>query len=114
MKEPEPEPEPEPPARPLPTNVHDRLADSSTFTGAHRQRFDPTTGKGRGLAGRDPAVKGAGTHSIRGDGSAAGVVVHDVSQLYRPDVRGKVTRNLQSLVVNVLVCCSGTAAACLW
>ena len=45
-----PEPEPEP-ARPLPTNVHDRLADSSTFTGAHRQRFDPVTGKGRGLAG---------------------------------------------------------------
>jgi len=33
-------------------SIFDKLTDTSQYTGAHKQRFD-STGKGRGLAGRD-------------------------------------------------------------
>ena len=40
--------------------VLDKLTDAAQYTGAHKARFD-ADGRGRGLAGRDPAPKGAGT-----------------------------------------------------
>ena len=40
--------------------VPDKATDAAQYTGAHKARFD-TDGRGRGLAGRDPAPKGAGT-----------------------------------------------------
>jgi hypothetical protein len=66
---------------PLAVPIHERLSDASTFTATHKHRFD-RTGKGRGLDGRDVTAKGRGTHSI-----AAISPVHDVSQLFRPQVR---------------------------
>ncbi|KAJ3364041.1 hypothetical protein GGF32_002815 [Allomyces javanicus] len=33
-------------------SVFDRLTNPSKYTGTHKERFDPATGKGRGLAGR--------------------------------------------------------------
>ena len=35
-------------------SIFDKLTDASLYTGAHKQRFD-STGRGRGLAGRDAA-----------------------------------------------------------
>jgi hypothetical protein len=42
-------------------NVYDRLTNTKGFTGTHKHRFDET-GKGRGIAGRDSAALGQGTH----------------------------------------------------
>ena len=44
-------------------NIFDRLTDSSQYTGAHKHRFD-STGKGRGLEGRDRTAVGRGTFKI--------------------------------------------------
>lgn len=37
----------------------DRLTDTSQYTGSHKHRFD-ASGRGKGIAGRDLAAKGAG------------------------------------------------------
>ena len=48
----------------------------------HRHRFDPKTGKGKGLGGRDSVQKGSGHSAVAGyDGGA----VHDLSQITRPE-----------------------------
>ena len=47
--------------RPASSKVYNRLTDPNGFTGAHRHRFDPETGQGRGLDGRDSISKGGGT-----------------------------------------------------
>jgi len=41
-------------------NIYDKLTDISLYTGVHKHRFDPSTGKGRGLQGRDSIPKGGG------------------------------------------------------
>jgi hypothetical protein len=41
-------------------SVFDRLSDSSSFTGSHKHRFDPVTGKGKGAIGRSLPAKGPG------------------------------------------------------
>ena len=41
-------------------SIFDRLTDSSQFTGAHKHRFDPETGQGRGKAGRTEAHERVG------------------------------------------------------
>jgi hypothetical protein len=38
-------------------NIYDRLTDTSQYTGTHKHRFD-SSGRGRGLAGRDRISKG--------------------------------------------------------
>jgi hypothetical protein len=40
-------------------NIFDRLTDSSQYTGAHKHRFD-SSGRGRGLEGRDRTAVGRG------------------------------------------------------
>ena len=47
------------------SSVFDRLTDSSGYTGSHKERFN-ADGSGRGLAGRAPPAKGAGTTSQDG------------------------------------------------
>lgn len=37
-----------------------RLTDTSKFTGSHKERFDPTTGRGKGKAGREDIVDTSG------------------------------------------------------
>lgn len=37
----------------------DRLTDTSKYTGSHKQRFD-SSGRGKGMAGRDLPAKGSG------------------------------------------------------
>lgn len=54
------------------SNIFDRLTDTSTYTGAHKHRFD-ADGRGRGIAGRDIGV----------DRSK----VSDLSQITRPGMR---------------------------
>ncbi|GBG30918.1 Tubulin polymerization-promoting protein [Hondaea fermentalgiana] len=49
-------------------SIFDKLTDPSQYTGAHRHRFDPETGKGRGLAGRDNVAKGRGSVKISSSG----------------------------------------------
>ena len=46
-----------------------RLTDPRQFTGAHRARFDPETGQGRGRAGRDSPAKGLGSQRLSPRGS---------------------------------------------
>jgi hypothetical protein len=41
-------------------NIFDKLTDVRQYTGAHKARFDPTTGQGRGLEGRDSIMLGPG------------------------------------------------------
>ena len=41
-------------------SVFDRLSNTSSFTGYHKHRFDPVTGKGKGRSGRSLAAKGYG------------------------------------------------------
>lgn len=62
-------------------NIFDKLTDASTYTGAHKHRFD-TEGRGRGLAGRDRISKGGG-----GGGRHLGGAVSDLSQITRPNLR---------------------------
>ena len=50
-----------------------KVTDTQQYTGIHRHRFDPATGQGRGLAGRDSIPKG--------EGSAAGRYPPPVSSL---------------------------------
>ena len=40
-------------------DIYDRLTDPSTYHATHKHRFD-SSGKGRGLEGRDAPAKGAG------------------------------------------------------
>ena len=40
-------------------DIYDRLTDPSTYHATHKHRFD-SSGKGRGLEGRDASAKGAG------------------------------------------------------
>lgn len=42
------------------SSVVDRLTDPKGYTGSHKKRFDPTTGKGRGKAGRVDVVENTG------------------------------------------------------
>ncbi|XP_074539605.1 tubulin polymerization-promoting protein isoform X1 [Halichoeres trimaculatus] len=37
-----------------------RLTDTTKFTGSHKERFDPTTGRGKGKAGREDIVDTSG------------------------------------------------------
>lgn len=62
-------------------SIFDKLTDPSLYTGAHKHRFDPTTGKGLGLAGRDRIAKGSGT--VQG---YSGGNVSDLSQITRPNL----------------------------
>ncbi|KAL5109359.1 Tubulin polymerization-promoting protein family member 3 [Taenia crassiceps] len=38
----------------------DRLTDVAHYTGAHKERFDAETGKGKGIAGREDLVDNSG------------------------------------------------------
>ncbi|KAJ3370055.1 hypothetical protein HDU91_006610 [Kappamyces sp. JEL0680] len=58
-------------------NVFDRLTDTKLYTGTHKERFDEF-GNGRGLAGRDPGLKGSGTNTIYRGGN-----VTSLSQILR-------------------------------
>ncbi|KAJ3159026.1 hypothetical protein HK101_001154 [Irineochytrium annulatum] len=42
----------------------DKLTDTSLYTGTHRERFDQTTGVGKGIAGREPIAKNASLSNI--------------------------------------------------
>jgi len=57
-------------------SIFDKLTDPNLYTGAHKLRFD-SSGKGRGLAGRDAA---SGIEY----GSGA---VHDLRQIMRPNIK---------------------------
>jgi hypothetical protein len=60
-----------------------RLTDSRLYTGHHKHRFDPSTGEGRGLSGRDSLSKGSGSTVPRpGDNGR----VADISQLMRTNL----------------------------
>lgn len=50
-------------------SIFDKLTDPSLYTGTHKHRFDPKTGKGLGLAGRDSIAKGYGTVNRYGGGN---------------------------------------------
>ena len=63
--------------------IFERLTDSRLYTGHHKHRFDPETGEGKGLAGRESLSKGLGTVShveIRPDDNR----VLCTSELFRP------------------------------
>ena len=69
------------------TTIYDKLTDASLYTGAHKERFDASTGKGKGLAGRDFTAKGGaggratGAHGFAGDtNTGTDTVFHDSSQ----------------------------------
>mmetsp|Transcript_19215 Transcript_19215/g.31531 ORF Transcript_19215/g.31531 Transcript_19215/m.31531 type:complete len:323 (-) Transcript_19215:24-992(-) len=71
-------------------SIFDKLTDPSLYTGAHRHRFDSTTGKGKGIAGRDRISKGDGTNANSRRVSYAGntntntdQTIHDISQVLR-------------------------------
>ena len=64
-------------------NVFEKLTDPHAYTGHHKHRFDPDSGKGLGKSGRDTVQKGMGTsagHMLAVDGK-----VTCISQLMRPD-----------------------------
>lgn len=42
-------------------SIFEKLSDPSTFHASHKHRFDPATGKGLGLQGRERICKGSGT-----------------------------------------------------
>lgn len=68
-------------------DIVSRLTDPKLYTGAHKERFDAETGKGKGLAGRDSVSKGAG-----GAGAYRGGAVTDLSQITRGNLsRGGTT-----------------------
>eukprot|EP00760_Papus_ankaliazontas_P004268 PhM_4_TR1174/c0_g1_i1/m.14207 len=46
-------------------NIFDKLTNPNLFTGIHKHRFDPSTGRGKGKEGRDVITKGGG-HLGRG------------------------------------------------
>eukprot|EP00766_Chilomastix_caulleryi_P000369 gnl/Chilomastix_caulleri/1358.p1 GENE.gnl/Chilomastix_caulleri/1358~~gnl/Chilomastix_caulleri/1358.p1 ORF type:complete len:181 (-),score=45.53 gnl/Chilomastix_caulleri/1358:19-561(-) len=52
------------------SSIYDRLTDSSTYTGAHKHKFDES-GHGLGKAGRDTGIDG----------------INDLSQITRPEMR---------------------------
>lgn len=39
-------------SKPKKQSIFDKLTDPKLYTGSHKHRFDPETGKGRGKAGR--------------------------------------------------------------
>jgi hypothetical protein len=53
------------------------LTDSKLYTGSHKERFDEF-GNGKGLAGRDPGVKGNSSTAIYRGGN-----VNSLSQILR-------------------------------
>ena len=71
-------------------NIFDRLTDPRLYTGAHKHRFDPRTGKGRGLQGRDSVAKGPGyskaaSTSFKGyTNTGSEETFHSISQILRP------------------------------
>jgi len=74
-------------ASPKKTTIYDKLTDASLYTGAHKERFDASTGKGLGLGGRDFTSKGGaggratGAHGFSGDtNTKTDTVYHDSSQ----------------------------------
>jgi len=62
--------------------IFNKLTDSAQYTATHKHRFDPKTGKGKGLDGRDSVRKGSGHSSVA---SYDGGAVHDLSEITRPD-----------------------------
>lgn len=70
-------------------SIFDKLTDPKLYTGAHKHRFDPKTGQGKGLAGRDRCQKGTGTphttsSNFRGSTNAnSDETVHSISQILR-------------------------------
>ncbi len=65
------------------------MTDPQLFTGAHKHRFDPKTGRGKGLSGRDSVRKGAGHSAKPPPGTDA---VYDLSEILRgPDFCGSPT-----------------------
>mmetsp|Transcript_13817 Transcript_13817/g.23764 ORF Transcript_13817/g.23764 Transcript_13817/m.23764 type:complete len:313 (-) Transcript_13817:233-1171(-) len=70
-------------------DIFDKLTDPRLYTGAHRHRFDTSTGKGRGLAGRDNAFKGNGSgakiNNFHGHtNTGTDTKVHSIAQVLRP------------------------------
>ena len=62
--------------------IFTKLTDAAQYTATHRHRFDPKTGKGKGLGGRDSVQKGSGHSTVA---SYDGGAVHDLSQITRPE-----------------------------
>ena len=67
-----------------PSGIFAKLTDPRLYTGSHVHRFDPATGRGKGLAGRDVITTGRGTVDILQEGQP----ISDLSQLLRPSMRG--------------------------
>ena len=63
-------------------SIFEKLTNPAEYTGHHKHRFDPETGRGRGLDGRDRIYKGNGSH-ITDPVSANGEVL-GISQMMRP------------------------------
>jgi len=73
-------------------SVYDKLTDVSLYTGTHKHRFDPETGRGLGREGRDAPIKDIGSPGLaRAYGSPSKFkgntntgtdeVIHDISQV---------------------------------
>eukprot|EP00949_MAST-11_sp_MAST-11-sp1_P000388 g388.t1 len=66
-------------------NIFDRLTDSSQYTGTHKHRFD-SSGRGRGMDGRDRIMKGTGhmgaprTNFVGNTNTKTDQIFHDSSQ----------------------------------
>ena len=74
---------PEPTRPEVKGTIFERLTDSKLYTGHHKHRFDPETGEGLGLDGRESLSKGTGSilHvAVRPDGDK----VTNIAQLFRP------------------------------
>jgi hypothetical protein len=63
------------------SSIFDRLCDSNQYTGSHQHRFD-AAGNGLGLQGREPIMKGLGTHLLRPHNG----VIYDIAQVMRTDL----------------------------
>jgi len=68
-------------------SVFDKLTDHTLYTGTHKYRFNPATGQGLGIKGRDSVGKGQGTvvtspTAFRGNtNTGTDEVIHDLSQI---------------------------------
>jgi len=68
-------------------SVFDKLTDHSLYTGTHKHRFNPVTGQGLGLKGRESIGKGRGTareavSTFKGNtNTGTDEVIHDISQI---------------------------------
>jgi hypothetical protein len=68
-------------------SVFDKLTDHHLYTGTHKHRFNPQTGQGLGIKGRDSVGKGQGTandapSTFKGNtNTGTDEVIHDISQI---------------------------------